>query len=137
MSLEIVVLVDNDADDGLMAEHGLSLLLRGAFGQVLMDTGASAGAMVDNAAALDVDLTDTWAAVLTHGHYDHAGGLAALATRVAKLKLYCHPGAFEPRYVEKPQEPLRPWARPSVWPGCAAWGWRSSPWPTPCGCTRS
>ena len=66
-----------------MAEHGFSALVsvrRGATTTTLLfDTGLSPDAMVTNADRLGVDLSGIQAVVLSHGHFDHAGGLAGLA----------------------------------------------------------
>jgi 7,8-dihydropterin-6-yl-methyl-4-(beta-D-ribofuranosyl)aminobenzene 5'-phosphate synthase len=65
---------------GLMAEHGFSALVTVRRGDsttsVLFDTGLSPDAKVTNAGRLGLDLTGVHAVVLSHGHFDHAGGLA-------------------------------------------------------------
>src|SRR6516165_9824295 len=69
----------------LMAEHGFSALVSVRTGtattSVLFDAGLSPDAMVTNADRLGIDLSDVNAIVLSHGHFDHAGGLAGLARR--------------------------------------------------------
>ncbi len=68
---------------GLRAEHGFSALVTVRRGDVstrlLFDTGLSPDAMVVNADRLGVDLAGVQGVVLSHGHFDHAGGLAGLA----------------------------------------------------------
>jgi 7,8-dihydropterin-6-yl-methyl-4-(beta-D-ribofuranosyl)aminobenzene 5'-phosphate synthase len=82
---------------GLMAEHGFSALVTvrrgGTTTSVLFDTGLSPDAMVTNASRLDVDLSGVHAVVLSHGHFDHAGGLAGLAGRrgARSLPMVLHP----------------------------------------------
>ncbi len=116
MPLEVTVLVDNDArDERLRAEHGLSLLIRRANGQtLLLDAGATGNTLLGNAEQLGIDLAAVPMAVLSHGHYDHAGGLPALALRTPKLDLYCSPSAFTRRYAARPGRPLRSIAGPSA-----------------------
>ena len=63
---------------GTDAEHGLALLLETERGAVLFDTGATPTVLAANAAALDIDLARVTAVVLSHGHYDHTGGLPAV-----------------------------------------------------------
>jgi 7,8-dihydropterin-6-yl-methyl-4-(beta-D-ribofuranosyl)aminobenzene 5'-phosphate synthase len=82
---------------GLRAEHGFSALVtvrRGArVTTLLFDTGLSPDAMVVNADRLGVDLAAVQAVVLSHGHCDHAGGLAGLAGRhgARALPMVVHP----------------------------------------------
>jgi 7,8-dihydropterin-6-yl-methyl-4-(beta-D-ribofuranosyl)aminobenzene 5'-phosphate synthase len=63
---------------GVMAEHGFAALVSvrrgGATTTLLFDTGLSPDAMVTNADRLGVDLTALQGVVLSHGHFDHAGG---------------------------------------------------------------
>ena len=65
--------------------------------RLLFDTGLSPDAMVVNAERLDVDLGDIQAVVLSHGHFDHAGGLSGLAGRrgLRSLPMVVHPGHLD------------------------------------------
>jgi len=75
VGMKIHVLMENSASsDDFAAEHGLSLLVETAGRHILFDTGASA-AFADNAEKMGVDLSRVELAVLSHGHYDHGGGL--------------------------------------------------------------
>jgi 7,8-dihydropterin-6-yl-methyl-4-(beta-D-ribofuranosyl)aminobenzene 5'-phosphate synthase len=93
---------------GLMAEHGFSALVsvrRGAVTtRLLFDTGLSPDAMVTNASRLGIDLSDVQAVILSHGHFDHAGGLAGLAGRrgVRSLPMVVHPMIWTRRRLAVP-----------------------------------
>ena len=78
MSATIHCIVDTLAETGYMPEFGLSLFLEANGRRILFDTGAGE-ALVPNAARMGLDLNSTTDIVLSHGHYDHTGGLAKLA----------------------------------------------------------
>lgn len=93
---------------GLMAEHGFSALVRVRRGAttttLLFDTGLSPGAMVTNAGRLGADLSQIQAVVLSHGHFDHAGGLAGLAGKqgIRSLPMVVHPKIWTRRRLAVP-----------------------------------
>lgn len=93
----ITVLVDNQAGPGLTAEHGFSLWLETGGLRLLFDTGQGP-ALAGNARLVGIDLTRVDCLVLSHGHYDHSGGLAEVLCQSRRVDLYCHPGAVSPRY---------------------------------------
>ncbi|MBI9084638.1 MAG: MBL fold metallo-hydrolase [Desulfobacterales bacterium] len=97
-SVEITVLVDNNIRPGLMAEHGFSLWIETDDQRILFDTGQGA-ALAFNAPALGVDLSRTDALVLSHGHYDHTGGIPLVVNGAGKVHVYCHSGAVTPHYA--------------------------------------
>lgn len=74
--MRIHVLSDNSALPGFRAEHGLSLLIEACGKRVLFDTGQSR-LFLDNASEMGIDLSLDLC-IVSHGHYDHAGGLDAL-----------------------------------------------------------
>lgn len=93
---------------GLMAEHGFSALVSVRRGTttttLLFDAGLSPDAMVTNADRLGVDLSAIQAVVLSHGHFDHAGGLDGLAGKrgARSLPLVVHPMIWTRRRVAIP-----------------------------------
>ncbi|HZZ48959.1 MAG TPA: MBL fold metallo-hydrolase [Pseudonocardia sp.] len=93
---------------GLVAEHGFSALVTIRRGTrettVLFDTGLSPDAMVTNADRLGVPLSDIQAVVLSHGHFDHAGGLAGLRRKLGarSMPMVVHPGAWTRRRLAIP-----------------------------------
>ena len=102
MRTRIVVLVDDrQGSSGLATEHGLSLWIEHEGHKVLFDTGASGRLLVDNAAALDVRPDEAEAVCLSHGHYDHTGGLPAVLPRLRGAHLFAHPALFVPKAVRR------------------------------------
>jgi 7,8-dihydropterin-6-yl-methyl-4-(beta-D-ribofuranosyl)aminobenzene 5'-phosphate synthase len=94
---------------GLRAEHGFSALVtvrrEATTTSLLFDTGLSPDAMMVNADRLGLDLLDVQGVVLSHGHFDHVGGLAGLATRSAgsrSLPMVVHPMAWTRRRLVVP-----------------------------------
>jgi 7,8-dihydropterin-6-yl-methyl-4-(beta-D-ribofuranosyl)aminobenzene 5'-phosphate synthase len=128
--VEITVLVDNyidlfvpsqksvdvrppfALDRPLLAEHGLSCYIRIFSGAkehaVLMDTGLSCGCMLHNALQLGINAGQTEAVVLSHGHFDHVGGLSSLLQMTGhQVPLVVHPDAFLRRRLRSPgKEPV-------------------------------
>jgi 7,8-dihydropterin-6-yl-methyl-4-(beta-D-ribofuranosyl)aminobenzene 5'-phosphate synthase len=110
--------VDGVTAPGLVAEHGFSALVRVRQGAtvhtVLFDTGVSPNGLVDNANRLGIDLAQIEVIVLSHGHWDHCGGLAGLA-RVrgrAGLPLTVHPLVWTRRRIVAPSRPI--WDLPTL-----------------------
>ncbi len=95
--IRITVLVDNRAKTGLLAEHGLSLWIEADGMKLLMDAGQS-GAFARNAESLGIRLTEADAIILSHGHYDHTGGLAELLPGMKAPIIYLHPASLQARF---------------------------------------
>lgn len=87
---------------GLLGEHGLSVLLEAGGRRILFDTGAGA-TLKGNAKALGLDLGSIDAVFLSHGHYDHTGGLEVVLTARsgAALPVYAHPHIFGEKYISQ------------------------------------
>ena len=99
MSTKITVLVENRAAArDVLAEHGLSLWIEHEGHNVLFDTGAGR-AIRPNARARQIALDEAEAVVLSHGHYDHTGGLIQVL-ELASPPVYAHPAAFQPKFKQ-------------------------------------
>jgi len=89
--VRVTVLIDNRlARAGLEREHGLSLWVQTGTANVVIDTGGTA-AFRRNAAALGVDLATADAVALSHGHYDHSGGIRSHPAE-SSLRVLLPPG---------------------------------------------
>lgn len=95
--LSLTILSDNNAASCCTAEHGFSLLAETGENTLLFDTGREK-VLLANAAALDIDLSQVRQLVLSHGHYDHTGGIADLLDLAPDLSVYMHPAAFQKRF---------------------------------------
>jgi len=101
MSVRITILCDNTAASiGLIGEHGFSALIEQDNKKVLFDTGQGVG-LVHNADLLGVDLTGITEVVLSHGHYDHTGGLKDLLLQTRGTRITAHPHIFQPKYARR------------------------------------
>ncbi len=74
--MEIITLVENSSGNHCEGEHGLSFYIQTEKHKLLMDFGAS-DLLLKNSFLLDVDLTQIDTCILSHGHYDHGGGILA------------------------------------------------------------
>lgn len=96
--MKVTSIIENTSSKGLPVEHGLSLFIEKGDGQnILFDMGQSE-LFVQNAEALGLSIVDVDIAVVSHGHYDHGGGLSTFLTENQKAKVFIHKDAFLPHY---------------------------------------
>ncbi len=96
-AVRITILVDNQVGPGLVSEHGFAAWIEVDGRHLLFDTGQGA-ALLPNAAKLGIDLGATDVLLLSHGHYDHCGGVPLVVRRSPSTDVYCHPALTTPRY---------------------------------------
>lgn len=99
--MKITALLENTScKEGIKAEHGLSLFIQAKEKSILFDTGAT-GMFAENAQKLHVDLAKVDLAVLSHGHYDHSGGMQTFLKLNSTAPIYLRKSAFGPYYSER------------------------------------
>ncbi len=102
--MRIVCLMENTAGaSGCLCEHGLSFYIETAKHKLLMDTGAS-HAFLENAKRLQVELEEVDIAFLSHGHYDHAGGILAFAEINSHAPVWMQKSAGDAYYHKSEKE---------------------------------
>jgi len=105
MTIKIITLSENTAPSkGILAEWGLSILIETEDITILFDCGQSISA-VRNASTLGIDLSKVDTIVLSHGHYDHTGGLRDVLNVVRKeIPVIAHPDIWQSKYVKRRAE---------------------------------
>ncbi len=98
-TIRVTVLVENTAAGrDTRGEHGLAYWIETDTIRVLFDTGQTQQTLLHNAEQLKIDLADADAVVLSHGHFDHTGGLPGLLQQMDLPDLYLHPAALARRF---------------------------------------
>ncbi len=95
--MKLTMLVNNEATGDLKPMHGLSLLIETERHCLLFDLGPD-DTLLTNAEKLGVDLTRVDTVVLSHGHSDHGGALAAFLRLNDHATVYAQRAAFEPHF---------------------------------------
>lgn len=96
---KVTVVVENTVGvDGMIPEHGICYWIDNANTQIILDTGQG-GVLLNNAHILSIPLEQAERVILSHGHYDHTGGLETVLQLSRNPKVYAHPAAFQPKYA--------------------------------------
>jgi 7,8-dihydropterin-6-yl-methyl-4-(beta-D-ribofuranosyl)aminobenzene 5'-phosphate synthase len=112
--IRISVLVDNAKGAlGLRARWGLSFWIETPRARVLFDCGDS-DAFLRNAERLGIHLETADAFVLSHGHYDHGGGIGKLVEIAPSIPLILHPAALTPHFSLRKNGKVDPIGLPDI-----------------------
>ncbi|MBN1657010.1 MAG: MBL fold metallo-hydrolase [Anaerolineae bacterium] len=102
--ISIMCILEDTASPGspLRNEHGLAFLVESAGRRLLFDTGQTSGTLGHNLNLLGVDPATIDALAISHGHYDHTGGLSALIPLLRPgTPLYANPDLFRERFADR------------------------------------
>jgi 7,8-dihydropterin-6-yl-methyl-4-(beta-D-ribofuranosyl)aminobenzene 5'-phosphate synthase len=88
---------------GMLAEHGLSIWLRDTEKNYLLDTGQGL-TLLHNLEKLNLSIDALDGVFISHGHYDHAGGLEDILKINPGLRVYAHPAIFNKKYTLHQEE---------------------------------
>jgi 7,8-dihydropterin-6-yl-methyl-4-(beta-D-ribofuranosyl)aminobenzene 5'-phosphate synthase len=106
MEIKITTLSENTATTACLAEWGLSMLVEVDGMKILFDTGSGIAA-VHNAHTLGVDLTAVDKIVLSHGHFDHTGGILEVLRLTGRTEIIAHPDVWARKYGAMESGPQR------------------------------
>ena len=99
--MKIVTLVENSCgNENCIAEHGLSIYAETEKHKLLLDTGQT-DAVVKNAKVLNIDLSAVDTVILSHGHYDHSGGILPFSKLNHTAQIIMQRLAAEPHYKDR------------------------------------
>lgn len=99
-NINITVVVENTVNrKDLKSEHGLSFWIETKDGNLLWDTGQTL-LVLSNAQKLGISIQSTTHIALSHGHYDHTGGLIQVLLMAPHAHVHGHPVIFIPRFIK-------------------------------------
>jgi len=96
--LSLTILAENRVTNPkLLAEQGFAVFVNSEHGNILFDTGQT-DAFIKNAKQLKIDLNSVEKIVLSHGHYDHTGGLPYFLKTIKPAEVICHPALLNKKF---------------------------------------
>lgn len=103
---EVCILSDNSVKMGsknIIGEHGFSALITSNKGEVLLDTGQTGKVLINNLEIFKKGIIRE--IIISHGHYDHTGGLLALLRKISySCQIHAHPMIFNRRFKRTKEE---------------------------------
>lgn len=96
--MKFTTIVENSCIDGLGCAHGLSIYIETSKHKILFDAGPDGNLLISNAAKLGIKLEEIDIAIISHGHYDHTGGLSGFLAINKSAKIYIHKIAYNRRH---------------------------------------
>jgi len=108
MNIKLSIIIDNCVfSPGLKSEHGFCMFIETPKNKILFDTGQSS-MLIENSLKMGIDLKKITKIILSHGHYDHTGGLLSLLEYINKeVEIYSHRDIFEKKYSRRRENSLR------------------------------
>ncbi len=102
MKIKITILCENSVGVlfKIIGEHGFACYVETDHGNYLFDTGQGLG-ITNNAIVLKKDLSMVRSIIISHGHYDHTGGLADVLHISGNKTVFAHPDIFVERFWKK------------------------------------
>lgn len=102
-SIRITILCDNSVGpiSGTLGEHGFAALIEQEGEEALLFDTGQGFTLLHNAARMKKDLSAVEKVVISHGHYDHTGGLMPLLHGTGGKEIFAHDALFSPRYRVK------------------------------------